>query len=479
MPLSGASRSTIRLLICGYLFLGVWITVFLVLIIIVNIFGAIGYAEEEFWASLLKLFAICIFMVTAFILVVGGGPKSGRYGEYWGARLWYSPGAFRNGFRGFCSVFVTAAFSFSGTELVGLAAAESENPVKSLPGAIKQVFWRITLFYVLGLFFVGLLVSSDDPHLLGASSNDVSASPFVLIGQYAGLNGYNDFMNVIILVSVLSIGVSSVYGGSRCLTALGQQGYAPKIFTYIDKSGRPLFSVAVILAFGLLGYISLGDKGSEVFDWLQAVAGLAALFTWGSICLAHIRFRSAWKYHGHTLDEIPFKALGGVYGSWIGLVLVVLVLIAQVSASIGRTSVTTVVPVKSKLTSQRSSTLPSPLQAAASTTRPASSSRIWPYPSCWSSGLAATCGSARGGSRHRRSMWTATAASSTGTPCARPERSLLPCRPGSGCCILSSERLECFTGTMSWSDWSVEGLVSRMAWRATCKTLECSAVMTL
>lgn len=83
------------------------------------------------------------------------------------ARTWYDPGAFQYGFKGkllvvdlcfkqwlilagFCSVFVTAAFSFSGTELVGLAAAESRNPVKSLPGAIKQVFWRITIFYVLG-----------------------------------------------------------------------------------------------------------------------------------------------------------------------------------------------------------------------------------------------------------------------------------------------------------------------------------------
>lgn len=186
-------------------------------------------------------------------------------------------------------------------------------------------------FYILGLFFVGLLISSDDPALLGASSDDVHSSPFVLVGKYAGLHGFDSFMNIIILVSVLSIGVSAVYGGSRCLTALAQQGYAPRIFTYVDRSGRPLFSVAIIIAFGLLAYISLNDKSTEVFDWLLAVAGLAALFTWGSICLAHIRFRRAWKYHGHTLDEIPFKAIGGVYGSYMGLILNIIVLLAQVS----------------------------------------------------------------------------------------------------------------------------------------------------
>src|SRR6188768_3679978 len=108
-------------------------------------------------------------MIVAVILVCGGGPKGGRYDSYWGARTWHGPnGAFLNGFKGFCTVFVTAAFSFSGTELVGLAAAETANPLKSLPGAIRQVFWRITLFYILGLTFVGLLVRYDDKRLLGA-----------------------------------------------------------------------------------------------------------------------------------------------------------------------------------------------------------------------------------------------------------------------------------------------------------------------
>ncbi|KAK4101118.1 hypothetical protein N658DRAFT_507427 [Parathielavia hyrcaniae] len=313
----------------------VWISLFFALILIINIFGTLGYAEEEFWSSVLKLVAIIVFMVIAFVLVLGGGPSGSRYDEYYGARLWYDPGAFANGFRGFCSVFVTAAFSFSGTELVGLAAAEARNPLKSLPGAIKQVFWRITLFYILGLFFVGLLIPHDDENLLGANPYaDVNASPFVLVGKYANLTGFDSFMNVIILVSVLSIGVSSVYGGSRTLTALAQQGYAPKIFTYIDRSGRPLMSVIFICAFGPLAYVNLHADGPTVFDWLLALSGLAALFTWGSICLAHIRFRKAWAAQGHTLDEIPFRAIGGVYGSYIGLAINILVLVAQLFVAI-------------------------------------------------------------------------------------------------------------------------------------------------
>jgi amino acid transporter len=307
-----------------------WISLFLGVIIVINLFGALGYAEEEFWASCFKLAATVVFMIIAFVLVLGGGPKDGRYNEYWGARYWYDPGAFKNGFKGFCSVFVTAAFSFSGTELVGLAAAESANPTKNMPGAIKQVFWRITTFYILGLFFVGLLVSSDDPALLSSAAySDSKASPFVLVGKYAGLKGFDTFMNLVILASVLSIGVSGVYGGSRTLTALAQQGYAPKLFTYIDKSGRPLPSVIFLILFGFIAYVSLDATGPVVFDWLLAISGLAALFTWGSVCLAHIRFRKAWKYHGHTLDEIPFKAAGGVYGSYLGLFICIIVLMAQ------------------------------------------------------------------------------------------------------------------------------------------------------
>lgn len=309
-----------------------WITIFWIFIILINVLGTLGYAEEEFWSSCLKLAATVIFMVIALVFVLGGGPDSGIYNEYWGARLWYDPGAFKNGFKGFCSVFVTAAFAFSGTELVGLAAAETKNPLKSLPGAVRQIFWRITLFYVLGLTFVGLLVSSDNPDLLGESG--ANASPFVIAARDGGLQGFDSFMNVVIMVSVVSIGVSGVYGGSRTLTALGEQGYAPKIFTYVDRSGRPLASVAFVLLWGALAYMNVVATGEEIFNWFVSLSGLAALFTWGSICLAHIRFRKAWAYHGHTVDEIPFKAALGVYGSWLGLFIIIIVLCAQVCLDI-------------------------------------------------------------------------------------------------------------------------------------------------
>jgi len=164
----------------------------------------------------------------------------------------------------------------------------------------------------------------------GEALERADTSPFVIVAKNAGLHGFDHFINFIILVAVLSIAVSSVYGGSRTVTALAQQGSAPVLFTYVDRAGRQLPSVILQILFGFLGFICLKSGTDVVFDWLLALVSLAALFSWGSICLCHIRFRKAWLRQGHTLKEIPFKAIGGVYGSMLGLLLIAVVLAAQV-----------------------------------------------------------------------------------------------------------------------------------------------------
>ncbi|GAA5846736.1 hypothetical protein JCM5353_006676 [Sporobolomyces roseus] len=307
--------------------IAVWITVFWVAIIAVNVFGTLGYAEEEFWSSCLKLAAVVIFIIIGIVLNCGAG-KSGPYTEYVGGRYWRDPGPLANGFKGVCAVFVTAAFSFAGTELVGIAATETPNPRKALPSAVKGTFWRITIIYLSSLLIIGLNVPANQERLLGGADG-AGTSPFVIMASLAGLSGLDSFLNIVICISVLSIGLSCVYAGSRVLTALAETGYAPKVFTYVDKSGRPLWSVIAVLAFGPIAYVNVVSAGDTVFNWLLALSGLSTLFTWGSICMCHIRFRKAWKVQGHSVEELPFTAMGGVYGSWLGFILVCLVLIAQ------------------------------------------------------------------------------------------------------------------------------------------------------
>ncbi|KAG6836723.1 hypothetical protein H0H93_004386 [Arthromyces matolae] len=226
-----------------------------------------------------------------------------------------------------CRHYVAHIFPLAGTELVGLAASETPNPRAAMPGAVKGTFWRITLIYFTSLLIIGFLVPFNEPRLLGGGG--AAASPFVIALDHAHIKGLNHFVNAVICVSVLSIGLSCVYAGSRTLTALGETGYAPKFFSYVDKSSRPLWSVIATLLFAPLAYINVVAAGVTVFDWLVALSGLSTIFTWMSICLCHIRFRMAWKHQGHSLEELPFQALGGVYGSYFGVILLSLVLIAQ------------------------------------------------------------------------------------------------------------------------------------------------------
>ena len=271
--------------------------------------------------------AVVGFIIFGVVVDCGGVHSKVNRG-YLGAHYWHDPGAFKNGFKGFCSVFVNAAFAFGGTELVGLAAAEAADPRKSLPTATKQVFWRITGFYVISLFIVGLILPSNDPDLLGSSGANTKASPFVLAIQMAGVSGLPSVFNAVITMSVLSVANSCTFGSTRTMQALAARGMGPKFLCYIDSKGRPLWCVVIQLCFGLLAFVNEATAGSTFFTWLLSLSGLSYFFVWGSINLAHIRFRQGWKAQGHTLDELPYQAQFGIIGSWIGLSLNIICLVA-------------------------------------------------------------------------------------------------------------------------------------------------------
>ena len=233
---------------------------------------------------------------------------------------------------------MTAAFAFTGTELVGLAAAETANPRKTIPTATKQVFWRICIFYVVSLTIVGLLVPWNEPRLITTdtpenyekqSAHNTKASPFVIAISNAGIEGLDAVMNVVIMIAVVSVGNSAVYGSSRTMAALAEQHQAPRIFAYIDRQGRPLVSILFAALIGLLAYLAATPKQEDVFTWLMAMSGLSSIFTWTSICLAHIRFRKAWAIQGRSLDDLAFRSQPGIVGSYVGFIFNLLVLVAQ------------------------------------------------------------------------------------------------------------------------------------------------------
>ncbi|KAI1460616.1 amino acid permease/ SLC12A domain-containing protein [Annulohypoxylon moriforme] len=302
----------------------IWVTVFLVILTMIQIFGVRGYGEVEFILSMIKIAACTGFIILGIIINCGGVGDKG----YIGGKYWYEPGAFKNGFNGFAGVFVVAAFAFGGTELVGLAAAESADPRRAIPKASKQVFFRIAFFYIINLLILGLILPSDDERLKNSSGANSSYSPFVLAIQDAGIAVLPSIFNAVITISVISVANSCTFGSTRTMQAMAERGMAPKFLAYVDKAGRPLWCVIVQLAFGLLGYIGVAANGLDVFTWLLSLSGLSYFFVWGSCCLAHIRFRMAWNAQGRNLKEIPYRTPLGIWGSAIGLFLNVLCLIA-------------------------------------------------------------------------------------------------------------------------------------------------------
>lgn len=311
----------------------VWIAIFYSFIMILNLFGVEAFAETEFTLSIIKVIAIIIFIVIGIVLICGGGPGSEGY---IGTRYWHDPGSFAHPvFKSLCNTFISAAFSFGGSELVLLTAAESKN-VSAISRAAKGTFWRIAIFYLTTVVVIGCLVPYTDPRLLkGSSSEDVTASPFVIALSNAGSMGSRvaNFMNVIILVAVLSVANSCVYAASRVIQALGAAGQLPQICAYIDKKGRPLVGIAISGVFGLLGFIVASKNQSEVFTWLFALCSISSFFTWFCICFSLVRFRMALRKQGRSTDEIAYKSMLGLPGAILGSILNLLLIAGEIYVS--------------------------------------------------------------------------------------------------------------------------------------------------
>ncbi|RDL38893.1 uncharacterized protein BP5553_03233 [Venustampulla echinocandica] len=319
-----------------------WITLFLAGLAIINISGVTGFANVEAALSVMKVVAVVGFMQVLPALPAPTGAshindnfRLGFGGKAIGTSHWYNPGAVNNGWWGFCSVLVTAAFAFAGSEMVGLTAAEQENPRRDMPKAVRKVFWRIGIFYITSISLIGLLVPYNDPLLISnAGTNNSSASPFVIAVKNAGIPVAPSILNAVILVTVLSVANSSVYGSSRVLNALADAGLAPQAFAYVDTMGRPLRCLYLAFGFGLLAYLAELRQENTVFMWLLALCGLSSIMSWTLICVTHLRFRRALAIHERDLDTLPFRSPLGVVGSWVGLVCNIFIIFVQFLSAI-------------------------------------------------------------------------------------------------------------------------------------------------
>ncbi|PWY79548.1 amino acid permease [Aspergillus heteromorphus CBS 117.55] len=313
--------------------IAIFIAIFWVLITCLNFLPVSFYGELEFWLSSVKVITVVGFMIFGICIDAGAGDEG-----YLGFHYWVHPGPFApySGvspdstakFVGFWSVLIQAGFSYQGTELVGIAAAETENPRKTVPAAIRKTFYRILFFFVLTIFFIGILVPYTNPNLL-TDGNDANSSPFVIAARLAGVKVLPSIINAVLLTVVLSAANSNVYSGSRILIGLAQEGFAPRWFKKTTKKGVPYFSVAFTAAFGLLGFMNVSNSGSTVFNWLVNIAGVAGFITWASLNGCHLAFMRALKARNISRDLLPYKAIWQPYYSWYGLFFNVLIILTQ------------------------------------------------------------------------------------------------------------------------------------------------------
>lgn len=322
----------------------VWISILLILVIGVNALGVKYYGETEFWFCLIKVVAIIVLIITSLVIDLGGGPKGERLGfHYWKnpgpmAQLFWTPdpvtgaptggisGAFGR-FLAFWNVFVQSAFSFAGTEIIGVAVGEVENPRKNVPKAIKRVFWRILLFYVLAIFMVGLVVPYNDPRLLNGSS-DASASPFVLAISNAGIKVLPNIINAVLLTVTWSAANSDLYASSRTLYALALEHKAPGFLRKCTKKGLPVWALVVTSLFGPLAYMSCGTGGAEqAFEYLYDISAISVIIAWIIILCTYARFYHGLKYHGIPRSTLPYTAPFQPYLTYFGIVFLILVLL--------------------------------------------------------------------------------------------------------------------------------------------------------
>lgn len=254
--------------------------------------------------------------------------SGGLGGHVIGFQYWKDPGAFANGGLGTLNVLLSAGFSFMGTEIVGITAAEAKNPTKTVPRAIRNTFWRIIFFYIITIFLLGMCLPWNDPDLANAAGDPGTAS-FTLVFSLAGISVGADIINAVILISVLSAANSSLYTCSRTLLGLSKDGNAPKFMAKVNRWGAPYWAVIFSSLIGFLCVFASIYSASVAFVWFLSVTAVSGFISWWGIAVVHIRFRKAFKAQERSMDDLPYKAFAYPYSAIVAIILTTFIILGQ------------------------------------------------------------------------------------------------------------------------------------------------------
>lgn len=286
-----------------------WLSIlfFYLIITAINLSNVKFYGESEFWLAIIKVTAvICMILFGGYLLLTAPSDSISHI-----SNLWTHGGFFPHGVDGLFYMLAFIMFAFGGIELIGMAAAEADNPSKTIPKAINQVVYRVLIFYIGSLTVLLSLVPWNQLDIGG-----LEKSPFVMIFSQLGIGWAAHLLNFIILTAALSVYNSGMYANSRMLYGLAQQGNAPKLFLKLSGQGVPVAAtlLSALLIFGcvLLNYFVPKQALSHL---IYIVIG-ALVLNWAMISLTHLNFR---KFVQRNKINTSYPALFSPMSNWICL----------------------------------------------------------------------------------------------------------------------------------------------------------------
>ncbi|MEU3773347.1 amino acid permease [Streptomyces sp. NPDC032472] len=270
-----------------------WALIVMVVLTATNLGSVASYGEFEFWFAGIKVVAIGAFVVVGMLAVFGVLPGSDNPGAGF-AHLTDAGGFMPNGWGSVLTGVLMVVFSFMGSEIVTLAAGESEDPRRAVTKATNSVIWRIGVFYLGSIFIVLTLLPWNDKSIVDKGS-------YVAALDSIGIAHAGQIMNVIVLTAVLSCLNSGLYTASRMAFSLGERGDAPKAFAKTSKNGVPTAAILGSVVFGFIAVYFNYTSPDTVFSFLLNSSGAIALFVWLVICLTQLRMRKI------LVREVPEK----------------------------------------------------------------------------------------------------------------------------------------------------------------------------
>lgn len=261
--------------------------VFVTFFAVVNLAKVSNFGEFEFWFAALKVAAIIGFLVVGVLLVFGLLPDTDPVGF---TNLLGEGGFMPNGFSGIAAGLLVVAFAFGGIEIVTIAAAESEDPERSIATAVRTVMWRISVFYIGAIGIMVLVLPWNDPEL--------QDGPFVAVLEKANLPYVAGLMELVVVIALLSAFNANVYGTSRMAFSLARRNDGPKALATLSKTGVPTNAVLLSVFFGFVSVLLNWLLPDDLLGILLNAVGAALLVIWVFIVIAHLRLRPKLEREG-------------------------------------------------------------------------------------------------------------------------------------------------------------------------------------